>query len=74
MTGEQIPIPDFSDALYAAAQTQATELGLAVHIAEGEATSEEPRVERNADGSEPGTVVSAGTSVGVVLYPHEPRQ
>jgi hypothetical protein len=78
MVEQQISIPDFRDVLFADAQTQATELGIAVHE-QGHGggvpvEGEEPRVERNADGNDPGTLVPSGYSVGVILYPHEGRR
>ena len=73
-----ISVPDLKDHLLADATTELQNLGLGIEVVPGPdggaGGGEEPRVESNGPGFDPGTLVNPGTTVGVVLYPFEPRQ
>ena len=77
MSEEGIAIPDLANLMLPAATTHCAELGLGIHVipdAGGDVGNNESRVESNGPSDPPGSVVNPGHSVGVVLYPVEPRQ
>ena len=70
---QPVEIPDLSNLMLVDATAQLEDLGLAITIVEG-VEGEEARVQGNGPADPPGTMVESGHSVGVILFPPEPRQ